>query len=238
VAEISKGVDPLKATGSALVMIGSIFLLIHRIPHHEYAEKHKDKGRPKAPAPAADYYGIAAAPGAASTSASSLPQLGSSFAASSHGKSRPVPAAPAVELPPLPAFPVLSSTALLERHPLPPPPPLPEAVASQPLDVETACVAESSLLCNRVPITRLTTCLASYHDALTNTCHEALKQKGQVFPAPPIELEFSCLSEARLLCYHVPKDRLVGCLTPYNEALRGSCRVALKAKGVQFETDD
>gem|GEM_PF-3988152 len=220
-------------------MVASVWVFLHRLPHHEYAAVHKDKGRPKVEQ-VVGYYGSPSAPSAASASSSTLPQLGSTFTVDARRARREAAAEPVAVLPPMPAFPILTSAGMRTLHLAPEPlPTLPEAaVASEPLDLETACEAEYSLLCHSVSMERLPMCLAPYEKALTNSCHQALKAKGESLPPPPAGLESQCLPEARLLCNRVPVERLPTCLAPYNEALRSTCRVALREKGVRFETDN
>ena len=52
--------------------------------------------------------------------------------------------------------------------------------------------------------------------------------------APKVDLEEACSAEAGLLCFHVPPERLMRCLIPYQDALRTVCRAALEARGAKF----
>jgi hypothetical protein len=52
----------------------------------------------------------------------------------------------------------------------------------------------------------------------------------------PLDLADACEAEAGLLCYHVPVKRLKGCLLPYDESLRTSCREALGLLAAKTES--
>ena len=63
-AKLKPGVaqTPLKIAGGVLFLCGSVWLLLHRMPHHPYVEVHADKPRPKVAAEVSDSAPAAARP--------------------------------------------------------------------------------------------------------------------------------------------------------------------------------
>ncbi|MFI5361901.1 MAG: hypothetical protein ACHQ49_08030 [Elusimicrobiota bacterium] len=156
----TKAAGPLKIAGAALLLGGSVALMVHRMPHHEYVAVHADKPRPQAadaavPAVVAPHSPVAVPPPAAV--AKSAPPPASAAAA----KSTP---------PPLPPSQV--QTDAPDAAPSPETPPFAEAAT---VDWRDECRPESGLLCFGISNAPLRRCLKSYDDVLLAPCRRALR---------------------------------------------------------------
>lgn len=147
-AQSGSAKDLVKLVGGALLLAGSVGLMVHRMPKRQFVEVHEDKPRP--PRPKAD----------ADSPDAPAPKVGAMVAkaqaaAQANMKALAAPAKPGAKSPE-------AITLVTTDKP---------AVS---LDLAEACAAEAPLLCYHVPEGRLARCLQGYEDYLRKSCLEAL----------------------------------------------------------------
>ena len=157
----STAVNPLKFVGAILLFGGSIFLFLHRLPHHDYVAVIEDKPRPKK---TEDGYASAApTPTPAATG-------------------KPPAAGPAYVYPtafhPAPQYSARATETASASHVAPPP--------DLTVDWTDECSSEIGILCHALPTNRLHACLRGYEDALMRPCRRALDRR---WPPKPDSME-------------------------------------------------
>ena len=149
----AKGSSPLKIAGGAILLVSSVSLMIHRMPHRGYVEIHEDKPRPTTA-------GADAMPAPAPVAV------------------QPVAAAP-LRSPSMPA----GRAPVIEHASVAPPTETPHVAVVETVDLEYECRSEAAILCYKMPARGLPRCLREYDDALMRPCRHALKSGRYALPA-------------------------------------------------------
>jgi hypothetical protein len=218
-ANSATAVNPLHLAGSVLVLGGSVMLMFHRMPHHEYAAMHADAPRPRKP-PSDDFAPVAS------------PEPAPAAAASERSPSRPAFRAPETPR-------NYASLAYVPQR-------APRMIAAAPAatadsDWTEDCAPEMAIFCHAVPDDRVKNCLLGHAVVLLQPCRLALDPRPAIENAPetggrdgsaPANPNV-CAPEIGILCHGVPRDRLKSCLREYDDALLKPCRRALASESAE-----